>query len=227
MTTASAKKGIALLMAKSHVPTTGPARSSAPASVPLEHAVGMLERVRVHQLGHDRLCRGVVHGPPAGVDQHDHDQDRQRHAIAQNEECADRDGECTDDVRDGHEWAAFETVGEGTRRQRKKEPGQAVGCDDAETASGCGSTTTAIRGIAPNISPSPPLARVNPAHSRRKGRPRGFLRMRCLARLRVLTDGAAELGSPKLSAPRMDAGLVPSDFWRDNGGCRLSVKQIR
>ncbi len=41
-----------------------------------EHAVGMLERIRVHQLGHDRLGRGVVHGPPAGVDQHDHDQDR-------------------------------------------------------------------------------------------------------------------------------------------------------
>lgn len=38
----------------------------------------------------------------------------------------------------------------------------------AETASGRGSTTTAISGTAPYTSPSPELERVNPTHRREK-----------------------------------------------------------
>ena len=65
VTTASAKKGIALLTAKSHVPTTGPASCSAPASVPLSTPLACSSAFGRHQLGHDRLRCGVVHGSPA------------------------------------------------------------------------------------------------------------------------------------------------------------------
>ena len=93
VTTASAKKGIALFMAKSHVPTTGPARCSAPASVPLSTPLACSSASDWHQLGHDRLQPRSSTSPASGVDQHDQDQERQRHPVAQNEECAGQDGE--------------------------------------------------------------------------------------------------------------------------------------
>ncbi len=109
----------------------------------------------------------------------------------------------------------------------KRSQGKLFAATTAETASGLGSTTTAIRGIAPNISPSPPLARVNPAHSRKKGRPSGFLRMRCLARDRVLTDATAGRGPTNCQTLAWMPAWSPLVFWRDNGGCRLSVNLIR
>ena len=72
----------------------------------------------------------------AGVDQHDHDQDRERHAVAQNEERADQNGEGTREIRDGHEGAAGEPVRERTRGQRQEEPRQPVGGDDTRDGQG-------------------------------------------------------------------------------------------
>ena len=72
----------------------------------------------------------------------------------------------------------------------------------AETANGWGSTTTANSGNAPNISPSPELATVNPTQSRAKGRLR-----RCFAFLAMRISGgiyrrvSPELGKPLLAGP--------------------------
>ena len=77
----------------------------------------------------------------------------------------------------------------------------------AETASGCGFTTTARSGTAPYANPSPELARVKPTHSRAKGRP--SLR-RCRPRLRILIESSAlhphrECRPPLLTAARIIA----------------------
>ena len=91
-----------------------------------QDAVGVLERVRVHEIGHDRLQRGVVDSPATRVDQHDQDQEGQGHAIAQNQERAAQDGNGAHEICDGHEWAPFKSVRERASRQCQEEPRQTV-----------------------------------------------------------------------------------------------------
>ena len=150
-----------------------------------------------------------------------------RHAIAQDEERADRDGECTGDVRDGHERAAFETVGEGTRRQRKKEPGQAVGCDDARNGQWVRIDHDGHQGYRPQHQPIAPAGEGEPSPQPEEGAAEGLPPDAVSCPASGAHRWRRRLRSHKLSGPRMDAGLVPSGFWRDNGGCRLSVNQIR
>src|ERR1700683_2660001 len=96
----------------------------------------------------------------------------------------------------------------------------------AETASGWGLTTTAMRGTAPVAIPSPELASVKPTHRRAKGRPRGFLRMRCLARPRTLTEPAAVSLATECQALAWVPAGFPSGFLTRHSGYRISVKQF-
>ena len=121
-----AKKGIALFMAKSQVPTTGPARCSVAASVPTSTPLLYSSASDGTRSGTIGLQRGVVDRPPARVDEHDEDQEASviRSLRMRNAPASDGDG--TQHVRDGHERAACEPVGERAGRQGQQEPRQAV-----------------------------------------------------------------------------------------------------
>ena len=213
---------------RARFPTTGPARCSVAASVPVSRPLAYSSASDRHEIGNDRLQRGVVDRPPAGVDQHDKDQDGQRHPVVEDEERADRDGEGAQHIRDGHERAAFEPVGEGAGRQGEQEPRKAVRGDDARRRpAGGGSRPRPSSGTAPAAKPSPELARVKPIQRRGNGRPSGFLPDAVLCPATDAHKGlCAGPTSCNFSGPRIGARIVPSGSWRDERRAPPQRKQI-
>ena len=191
-----------------------------------QHAVAVFERFGWHQIGDHGLQRRVVDGSPAGVDEHDDDQKRQCHPVAQDEERTAGDRHRTKDVRDCHQGATPEPVGERTRRERQEEPrkavrshhggdGQRVGVDDD-----CEEWHRPSRHAVPR-------ARRREADPEAGERTSELLPPDAVFRPAPDAHGCCRVAQQyELLAPRMGAGLIPSSSWRDSGGRHLSVKQI-
>ena len=86
---------------------------------------------------------------PSGVEQHDENEQGERHVIAHDQEGSARDGCCAKNVGDAHERAAGEPVRECSGGQREEKPGRLSAATTLDTASGWGLTMTARSGTAP------------------------------------------------------------------------------
>ena len=211
-------------MAKSQVPITGPARCSVPPRCPR----GLRWRTRcfrLHEVGNHRLQRGVVDRPPSALI----DTTRIRSARVMlssriGMRRPDRHGAY--DVRDGHERAPPETVGEGAGRQRQDEPGQAVGSDDGGHGQGVRIDHHRHERDRSGDQPVPGAGQREADPEPWKGRPRRFLRMRCSpdyewpSNLRICPRPVA------CHATSAALRMLASDLRRDSGGRPPQQKKL-